>query len=281
MKLNSLKSVKEGPTQVIKFVWTLDSGEVLETVARIKSRSAEFFVSCQIGCGGGCKFCECSREWLVRNLEASEILDQVQSMMTQIQKSKFEIRDLVVSFSGTGEYTENDANVIKAMRMLISKYPRVFFVVTSNGSNYRAFDSLKKLPVLLAISLHAPSDRIRGKIIQNNTPIKNIILGAKDFFNSTGRKVVARYIPISKINDRMWHIRKFCKILDPKIFTIELSVLHKVDGINDSFVVSPKITEIASYIRKKGFELSMREATGEQIKAECGQLASYVDSQKQ
>lgn len=280
MKLNSLKSVKEGSTQVIKFVWTLDSGEVLETVARIKSRSAEFFVSCQIGCGGGCKFCECSREWLVRNLEASEILDQVQSMMTQIQKSKFEIKEVLVSFSGTGEVTENVANVIKAIRILISKYPRIFFVVTSNGSNYKAFDSFKKLPIVLSLSLHASSDRVRNKIIQSNTSLSQIIASGKDFYNSTKRKVIARYIPIKKINDGYWNIYKFCKILDPKVFKVELSVLHKVDGINDAFIVSPKLPAITEYIRKKGFELDIKEATGEQIKAECGQLSNYIDSKK-
>ena len=201
-----------------KFAYSLYDGNIIEGVLMRYKHGNTLCVSTQVGCRMGCKFCASSLNGVVRNLTAGEILGQVLTvnrMLGGTAKNR-EITNIVLM--GSGEPLDNFENVAKFLRLVTSPSGINFSARNISVSTCGIVPKIKELsklglPVILTISLHAPTDEIRKTImpIANKYSIKEVVDASKNYFNATGRRVIFEYALINGINSSMQCAKQLAK----------------------------------------------------------------------
>ena len=266
---------------VEKFVFELDDGEKVEGVYRQQNDRAEVYLSSEVGCGVGCRFCACTEEWLIRDLKSKEIVEQAELMLEG--KKYFKLR---ISFNGIGEPTMNEKAVTKAIKKIAKVYPQATIKVTTTGANAKYIRKWESLPIELQLSLHAPTAELREQIIETVMDPKKIIRTARHFAKvknhhrrgrgpASGReKVTVNYLLLKDFNDTFPVIDELLKLVDPKYFRIMLSHLNEVEVENFPYEESTKFDQVKEYVASKGFEVTEYTDAGRIANAGCGQLTS-------
>jgi len=272
LKIKKKQVRKRANGMIDKYEFELADGEKIESSYREFGGRAEVYLSCQVGCGVGCQFCACSEEWLLRDLSWKEIVAQAEELL---KNKKF--TSLQISFNGIGEPTNNDRAVIKAIKVLLKKYPQAKVKITSTGANEKVFRKFESLPVSLQLSLHAPTNELREQIIETVMDIKKIVKAARHFAKSKDQKVTVNYLLLKDFNDTFPAIYKLLELLDPKYFRIMLSHLNEVPVRNFPFRDSDKFAVMQEYIASKGFEVTEFDDIGRIANAGCGQLTSSTE----
>ena len=233
-------------------------------------------ISTQVGCNMGCKFCESGRLKKVRNLETYEMVEQILLIEKDINK-----RISSVVLMGIGEPLDNYDNVINFIKIIndpkgISIGAR-HITVSTCGIVPKIYE-LAHLPlqVNLALSLHAPNDEIRNKIMGINKVynISQVLTAIKDYIALTNRRVTIEYVMLKMVNDSVECANMLSDLLRGLNVYVNLIPYNETNNI--SFKKSDKntIDEFYNTLKKRGINVTVRREFGSKISAACGQLRS-------
>lgn len=276
----SVVDVQEADDNTRKLLIRLHDGEYIESVVIPAKDRNTFCLSTQVGCPVGCVFCSSGENGLVRNLSTGEIIEQFFLTAGVLGG----LPDNIV-FMGIGEGLLNFNNLVKALNLISDDtyvgYGARRITVSTSGwvPNIYKLADLKK-QWTLAISLHAPTDEVRSKIIPDKFrhPLNDIFEAVKYYEEKTNRMVTFEYVLLKDLNDSddcAYELAKVAKQCHAKINLIPFN-----SGILDSNYQRPsqnRITSFADILRKKQASVTVRQEKGSSIKAACGQLRQKND----
>ncbi len=263
-------------TDTAKLLLRLSDGEFVETVLMRQSFGNCICVSTQVGCAMGCAFCQSGRLKRRRNLLTHEITGQ----LIAIQR-EFGVKITGVSVMGIGEPFDNFDNVQSFCEILTApkglETGEKHITVSTCGlvPEIRRYAELPH-PCNLAISLHAPNDELRSKLMPINRryPLTEVINAAEYFSVKANRRVTLEYIMLSEINDLPEHARQLADLIGKRNFYVNIIPYNPTEA--DSFRKSSRERIMAFYdvLKKNGIGVTMRREFGSELKAACGQLSA-------
>ena len=268
------KIYKDGNT--VKALIELEDGAKIECVLmeHDKDRST-VCVSSQVGCPLACLFCATGASFK-RNLKSYEIIEQV-LLFSRYLKNK---RITNIVFMGMGEPFLNYDNVMESIKMLNS--PDYFNIgsrkisISTAGiiEGIERFSN-EELQVNLSISLHAPNDEIRSRLMPVNEKygIEKLLKTVDEYVKKTNRKVMFEYLMIKGENDSIECAKELVPLMKKPLYMINL-IIYNPTG---KFKPSENVKEFKEYLEKHGIFTTQRYEFGRKINAACGQLASRND----
>lgn len=273
-----IELVQEGPL-VKKFLFRLLDGEKIEAVLMEHDYGLSVCVSSQVGCNMGCRFCESGRLKKVRNLETYEIVEQILLIEKYINKR---IDSIVMM--GIGEPFDNYDNIINFIKIIndpkgLAVGSRHITVSTCGlVPKIEEFSNLD-LQVNLALSLHAPTDEIRNKIMPINKAynVDKVIQAIKAYIAKTNRRVTIEYVMLNMVNDDVTHALLLAKLLRGMNVYVNLIPYNETNNINFKKSDKKRIDKFFDTLKQEGINVTIRKEFGGNIKAACGQLRSESD----
>ena len=274
-KLNfiTIKRKEEGKL-VKKYLFELEDNNFIEAVLMEHDYGLSVCVSSQVGCNMGCKFCESGRLKKVRNLETYEMVEQILLIEQDIKKK---IQSIVIM--GIGEPFDNYDNVINFIKIInhpkgLGIGARHITVSTCGVVPKIAEFSNLDLQVNLAISLHAPNDEIRNKIMPINKVynISQVINAIKSYIIKTNRRVTIEYVMLNMVNDYEENAIELANLL--KGLNVYVNLIPYNETKNIGFQKSKRIEEFKNTLIKNNINVTVRKEFGGNISAACGQLRS-------
>lgn len=265
---------KKSDVDVHKYLFELNDSEKIEAVLMNHDYGNSLCVSSQVGCNMGCAFCESGRLKKVRNLEAYEMVLQI----LMVEKD-LNIRISHIVLMGIGEPLDNYDNVIKFIDIVNS--PKGIDIgsrhitVSTCGvvPKIREFMNLGK-QVNLAISLHAPNNELRSKLMKINKvyPIEEVIKVVKEYIAKTNRRVTFEYIMLKDINDKEVHALELAKLLKGINCYVNLIPYNETSHIEFKKTDNSQIMRFYDILKKNNIGVTVRREFGSKVKAACGQL---------
>ena len=265
---------KKSDVDVHKYLFELNDSEKIEAVLMNHDYGNSLCVSSQVGCNMGCAFCESGRLKKVRNLEAYEMVLQI----LMVEKD-LNIRISHIVLMGIGEPLDNYDNVIKFIDIVNS--PKGIDIgsrhitVSTCGvvPKIREFMNLGK-QVNLAISLHAPNNELRSKLMKINKvyPIEEVIKVVKEYIAKTNRRVTFEYIMLKDINDKEVHALELAKLLKGINCYVNLIPYNETSHIEFKKTDNSQIMRFYDILKKNNISVTVRREFGSKVKAACGQL---------
>jgi len=253
-----------------KALITLEDRYQIETVLMKHDDRTTVCVSSQVGCALGCKFCATGKLGLKRNLEVEEILEQV-----LVFKRKEKVNNIV--FMGMGEPFLNYDNVLKATKILNSENAFNIGARHISISTVGITEGIEKLSnenlqVNLAISLHAPNNNLRTKImpVSQKYSLENVLKAINEYIKKTNRKVMFEYTLIKGVNDSIENAKELAKIMRHPLYMVNLIKYNDTEEFKAP--TTEKIKNFKNYLEKVGINVTERYRFGGDIHAACGQL---------
>ena len=274
--LNSYKSKLD---ETEKFLYALGDGNIIEGVVMRYHHGDTLCVSTQVGCRMGCAFCASTLDGKVRNLTAGEILGQVVAANGHIRQQDPERRIHNIVLMGSGEPLDNYDNVVKFLRLVND--PKGLNISLRNvslstcGLVRKMYDfAAEGLPVTLSLSLHAPNDEIRRRImpVANAYPINEVLDACRYYVEKTGRRVIFEYALIKNVNCEMKHAEELARRLRGLQCHVNLIPLNDVKERN---LEAPSKQDVAAFLKRlelKNISATVRREMGADIDGACGQL---------
>ena len=271
---------KKEDTDVKKYLFGLSDNNKVEAVLMYHDYGNSLCISTQVGCNMGCAFCESGRLKKVRNLESFE-------MVMQILKIEEDINDRIthVVLMGIGEPFDNYDNVINFIDIIndnngIALGSRHITVSTCGiVPKIREFTKYDK-QVNLAISLHAPNNDIRNKIMNINKAykIEELIDSIKDYIKATNRRVTFEYIMLKGVNDTRECAIELSRLLKGINCYVNIIPYNETSHIEFKKSSKSSILEFYDILKKNNISVTIRREFGSKVSAACGQLrANYKE----
>ena len=269
----TIKKIEEG-NLVKKYLFELNDHNYVEAVLMEHDYGFSVCVSSQVGCNMGCLFCESGRLKKIRNLETYEMVEQIILIEENIGKK---IQNVVIM--GIGEPFDNYENVINFIKII--NHPKGLAIgarhitVSTCGlvPKIEEFSNLN-LQVNLALSLHAPNDEIRNKIMPINKVynISKVVSAIKRYIEKTNRRVTIEYVMLNMVNDSVDNALELAKLLKGLNVYVNLIPYNETSNLN--FQKSKRIEEFKNTLLKCKINVTVRKEFGGNISAACGQLRS-------
>jgi len=282
-KVEPLKILKKQiDTDVCKYLFELKDNNKIEAVLMKHDYGNSLCVSTQVGCNMSCAFCESGRLKKVRNLNSYEMVSQI----LQVEED-LNIRISHIVLMGIGEPFDNYENVMKFIDIInepkgIDLGARHITVSTSGlVPKINEFANNKK-QVNLAISLHAPNNEIRNKIMKINKayPIEQLIESVKNYIEKTNRRVTFEYIMLKDINDKEEHAVELSKLLKGINCYVNLIPYNETSHIEFKKSEKEQILKFYDTLKKNNINVTIRKEFGKKVSAACGQLRSNYEEEK-
>ena len=259
-----------------KYLFHLYDNNYIEAVLMEHDYGLSVCVSSEVGCNMGCKFCESGRRKKVRNLEAYEMVEQILLIEKDIGKR---ISSVVVM--GIGEPFDNYDNLMDFIRIIndakgIGIGAR-HITVSTCGLVPKIYEfSNEDLQVNLALSLHAPNDEIRNKIMPINKAynVSEVMRAIKDYIDKTNRRVTIEYVMLDGINDTKECAFELAKLLRGLNVYVNMIPYNETNHLEFSKSNKEKIDEFYDILVKNRINVTVRRRFGSNIDAACGQLRS-------
>lgn len=272
-------TTKKVGKDVCKYLFTLEDNEHVEAVLMFHDYGNSLCVSTQVGCNMGCKFCESGRRRKVRNLKVEEMVLQLLRIEEDLNK-----RITHVVLMGIGEPFDNYENVIDFIDILntgkgIDLGARHITISTSGIlPKIRMFMETKK-QVNLAISLHAPTNDIRNKIMPINQayPLEELIPTLKEYIKKTNRRLTFEYILLDGINDTEECAMKLACLIKGMNAYVNLIPYNETSHIEFKKSKSENIQKFYDLLKEKNIQVTIRREFGSEVDAACGQLRSKYE----
>lgn len=277
--------------------WNMQVDEqIIETVYIPEYMRSTLCISSQVGCALGCSFCGTAQQGFNRNLRVSEIIGQIWRVIHYfIQNKNIKIKNRIpithVVFMGMGEPLLNLVNVVSAIKIILDDFGFGLSkkrVIISTAGIVPSIDKLKKMidNIPLAVSLHAPNDIIRNKIMPINQKYNiNTLLGAIRRYligvKANRGKVTIEYVLLQYINDDILHAHQLIeqlKNIPCKINLIPWNPVPNIDYICSSNI---RIYSFLQVLLQHGIVAIVRKMRGADINAACGQLTGIVNNRMQ
>lgn len=261
----------------VKFAFRLHDGNTIETVLmRHEDGRRTACVSSQAGCAMACTFCASGKFGLSRNLTTEEIIDQVLHVARILAPKGERVSNIVMM--GMGEPMHNYDNVLNALRTLNgSKTLNIGArrMTISTCGIVPGIERLAKEPmqINLAVSLHAPVDDIRSRLMPVNDayPLDQLMPAIRSYVQKTNRKVFFEYLLIDGVNDSAETAEDLADLMNHPLYHVNLIKYHSTGA----FTTSPraKRDSFKAVLEERGVPVTHRISFGEDIMAACGQLA--------
>ena len=258
----------------VKFLYRLRDGEFVESVFMRYKHGNSLCISTQVGCRMGCKFCASTLLGLKRNLEPSEMLDEI---YTAQRETGEKVSSIVLM--GIGEPLDNFDNVLKFLSILSSEEGMNLSLRHVSLSTCGIVDKIRKLAeyklgLTLSISLHAPNDEIRSQTMPINSKwnIDELLSACRDYFKITGRRISFEYALISGVNDSDECALELAHRLSGMISHVNLIPVNAVKERGFSRSSKQRIRRFVELLESNGVNATVRRELGSDINAACGQL---------
>ena len=256
----------------IKYLWQLQDGNCIETVLMRYHHGNTVCISSQVGCRMGCAFCASTLGGKVRDLTPSEMLDQV--LFTQLD-SGLPISNIVLM--GIGEPLDNFDTVLRFLELVNHPDGLNIGMRHISLSTCGLVDKIDKLAqhrlqLTLSVSLHAPDDETRSRIMPVNRGIgvERLFAGCRRYFEVTGRRISYEYAMIDGVNDSDWQADLLAAHLKGTPGHVNLIPLNEVK--ESPLRPSRRVAEFQKRLERQGVTVTVRRKLGGDIDASCGQL---------
>ena len=265
----------------IKYLWRLPDGNCIETVLMRYKHGNTVCISCQVGCRMGCAFCASTLGGKVRDLRPSEMLDQV--LFTQLDSGE-PISNIVLM--GIGEPLDNFDTVLRFLELVNSPDGLNIGMRHISLSTCGLADKIDKLAqyklqLTLSVSLHAPDDETRSKImpVNRSVGVERLMKACHDYFAVTGRRVSFEYAMIDGVNDSDAQADLLARHVRGMSAHVNLIPLNHVE--ESPLKPSRRVKEFQRRLEEQGITVTVRRRLGSDIDASCGQLRRKAMQDKQ
>lgn len=274
-------SPKDG---TVKYLFLLDDGNLVEGVLMRYHYGNTLCISTQVGCRMGCSFCASTLDGCIRNLTAGEMLGFISCVEKDVPHDKDHVRTVTnIVLMGSGEPLDNYANTVRFLHLVsdaggMNISPRNISISTCGlVDKIRSF--MHEAPhVTLSISLHAPNDEIRSKLMPVNKthPISDVVKAAKEYATHTGRRVIFEYALIDGVNAEEAHADELARLLRGVNCHVNLIPLNRVEERNLKGVSRARAEEFMQWLEKRHISATVRREMGSDIEGACGQLRRRI-----
>lgn len=265
----------------IKLLLQMKDGAKVETVLMRYNYGQVACVSSQVGCNMGCSFCASGLLKKQRNLSPDEMVGEILVLNDLLKEEKLRVSHIVVM--GTGEPFDNYDNVMDFIRIVNNQKAlaigaRHITVSTCGIPDKIIKYSLEGLQINLAISLHAPNDEIRNKImkINNAFPLNQLIEAVKQYNVNANRRVTFEYILLKDVNDSLHDADELAKLIKPVFAYVNLIPYNEVS--ENGYHRSNNAKKFMDCLMKNGVNATIRKEFGTDIDAACGQLRAKKEN---
>ena len=264
----------------MKFLWGLTDGHSVETVLMRYHYGNSVCISSQVGCRQGCAFCASTLGGLVRSLSAFEMYDEV--LFTE-RISGLQVSNIVLM--GIGEPLDNYDQVISFLRMINSADMRNIGLRHITLSTCGIPEKMKMLadehlPITLSVSLHAPDDETRSRIMPSNRGVDAVMQACSYYIRTTGRRISFEYAMINGVNDSLWQAERLTTLAKQIGAHVNLIPLNYVEERNLQPSSAAVVASFRDALTKNGVNVTVRRRLGSDIDASCGQLRRRYSSER-
>lgn len=273
---------RQSGKNVYKYLFELEDGSKVEAVLMIHDYGNSLCVSTQVGCNMGCAFCESGRRAKLRNLETYEMVTQI-----LLLEEDLGIRVSHVVLMGIGEPFDNYDNVMKFIHIIncgkgIDIGARHITVSTCGIVPKIKQFTKARTQVNLAISLHAPNDELRSRLMKINKAysLSDVISAVREYIEVTSRRVTFEYIMLENINDTDECALQLAHLLKGLNAYVNLIPYNETSHIEFKKTSDDKIMHFYDILKKNGISVTIRKKFGDEVSGACGQLRSEYEEGK-
>ena len=258
----------------LKFLWELWDGQAVETVVMRYHYGNTVCISSQVGCRQGCAFCASAIGGRIRDLEPSEMLDEV---LFSEKESGLPISHIVLM--GIGEPLDNFDNVMRFLELVNHPHGRnigMRHISLSTCGILERFDDLavRDLQLTLSVSLHAPDDETRSRLMPANRGrgVDELFRKCEEYFDRTGRRISFEYAMIDGVNDSPEQARLLARRVKPLEAHVNLIPLNHVEERSFEPSKPENLKRFVDILTRNGINVTIRRRLGSDVDASCGQL---------
>lgn len=269
----TIKRKQEDET-AIKYLFELADGNFIEAVVMKHNYGVSVCVSSQIGCNMGCAFCESGRLKKVRNLKPGEIVGQLLKIE---EDTHTKINSVVVM--GIGEPFDNYENIVRFLKIINDAKGMAIgarhITVSTSGIVPKIYEFAElPLQINLAISLHAPNDEIRNRIMKINKVynIDTLMKAIDDYSAKTNRRVTIEYVMLNGVNDTRECAFELVRLLKGRNVYVNLIPYNETSHMEFRKTTNKRKDDFFEILNKNGITVTVRKEFGGTIDAACGQL---------
>ncbi|MEW5321061.1 23S rRNA (adenine(2503)-C(2))-methyltransferase RlmN [Geobacillus thermoleovorans] len=277
--ITTLKTVVKQTSKdgTIKFLFELHDGYSIETVLMRHHYGNSVCVTTQVGCRIGCTFCASTLGGLKRHLEAGEIVAQVVQVQKALDDTNERVSSIVVM--GIGEPFDNYDALIKFLRIV--NHPKGLNIgarhitVSTSGIIPKIYQFADEgMQINFAISLHAPTNELRTKLMPINKayPLPKLMEAVQYYIEKTGRRVTFEYGLFGGVNDQLEHAEQLAELIKGLKCHVNLIPVNYVPERNYVRTPRSQIFAFERALKKHGINVTIRREHGHDIDAACGQL---------
>ena len=284
--LQPIAVVQADREQTTKTLYELEGGHSVEAVVMRYAGRSTLCISSQAGCPIGCPFCATGKFPFGRNLKAHEIVQQAIDAERMLAAEGRRLSHVV--FMGMGEPMANYSAVVESVRRiadpeLLGISPRR--IVLSTSGLIPRIEQLgeEKIPVTLAISLHAARDELRDVLVPINRkyPVHDLVTAAQAYGEKTGRRVSYEWVMLAGVNDTARDANELGALLKGKLAHVNLIPFNPVDDTPYHAPDRTSIREFRERIEAQGLNVTVRDTRGREADAACGQLHERITRARQ
>ncbi|MCR5214624.1 MAG: 23S rRNA (adenine(2503)-C(2))-methyltransferase RlmN [Eubacterium sp.] len=257
-----------------KYLLRMQDGQMIETVFMRYNHGNSVCISSQAGCAMGCSFCASTIGGCIRNLTAGEMLGQI---YTVINDTGEDISNIVVM--GTGEPLQNYDNLLRFIHIITSKEGYDLSIRNITVSSCGIVPNIRRLAdeglgITFALSLHAPTDKLRKTImpIANKYSIEETLAATDYYFERTGRRITIEYSLMEGVNDSPEMAELLSRLLEGRGYHVNLIPVNPVEEREYKRSNRKNVGDFQKILEKNRINVTIRKGMGSDIDAACGQL---------
>lgn len=279
LEIPSIALEQHSKDGTVKLLVEMQDGNKVETVLMRYNYGNAACISSQVGCNMGCSFCASGLLGKQRNLEAHEMVGQILVLNNLLKEEGKGERITHIVVMGTGEPFDNYDNVMDFVRIVNEQKGLAIGARHITVSTCGLIEGIKKyaregLQTNLAISLHAPNDEIRTKLMKvaKVYPIHDVIEAVKEYETISKRRVTYEYLLLEGINDQKEHAEELIKLIKGTMGYVNLIPYNETSLCDYKRSSGNRIHAFLDYLTKGGVTATIRKEFGTDIDAACGQL---------
>lgn len=260
--------------KTVKYLFSFNDGECVESVVMSYKHGYSICISTQVGCKMGCTFCATGKSGFSRSLEPSEMLGQIEAAQRDLN-----IRISNIVLMGMGEPLDNFDNVMRFLELVTCEDGLNISMRNISLSTcgivpgiYKLLE--KKLQLTLSISLHAPYNELRSKIMPINRrySLDELMPACREYAKVTSRRISFEYAMLGGVNDSDECAQKLAALLKGMLCHVNLIPVNEVAESPYKPSTPERIERFISILEKKSINVTVRRKLGSDIDASCGQL---------
>ena len=275
--INSITAEKKLVSKLddtVKYLFRLRDNQFIESVVMNYKHGSSICISTQVGCKMNCDFCATGKMGFIRNLTPSEMLAQI-----EYAGKDLDIRISNIVLMGMGEPLDNYDNTIKFLKLVNSKdslnIGMRHISLSTCGLVDKIYDLInEKFQLTLSVSLHAPNDYLRSKIMPINKKwsIESLMNACKTYTEKTNRRISYEYALINNFNDTMECAAELVNLLKNQLCHVNLIPINTINDRKYEFSENKKQENFKFFLQKHNINVTIRRTLGSDINASCGQL---------